>query len=96
MNLQIYPVNTAVVCEEHTLGVICANGAVQPLRAMTTKGAPFSVFEYPFTPMVDKTRPATLDDFDEYRVRYHPEYKLIKIADGFTRSIDERKAYVKR
>ncbi len=66
----------AVVYREHTLGLLGDDGWIQPLRISALKGAPFHLHEAPFVPDMKDVRPATLADFDEFRVRYHPDYLI--------------------
>lgn len=76
----------AIVLEGHTLGIIrrakpSESGLhmVEVLRASVLKGAPSSDV-YVLALPTDATlyRPATQQDFDDFRVRSHPDYFLDK------------------
>lgn len=64
----------AVVYKEHTLGLLYEGGLIEVLRASLLKGAVFSVHPSPFFAREEDYRQATKQDFDEYRVHWHPDY----------------------
>lgn len=70
----------AVVYREHTLGLLSGN-SIEVLRASVRKGASFRVHDSPFTVNMEDCRPATKQDFDDYRVHWHPDY-LVAVGCG--------------
>ncbi len=96
----------AVVFNEHTLGLLWIDEqgglSVEPLRALTTKGAPFSVHDDPFIATPDKLRTATLTDFTDYRVQHSDTYltadlvakKVLALMDGDEDAQDQYATFV--
>lgn len=71
--------HSAVVIGNHTLGIV-RSGQVQILRASVIRGAPNPgdpLGNMGLVPLAGNYRPATLADFDSFRVLYHPDY-LVK------------------
>lgn len=65
-----------VVCDEHTLGYLMGNGWVGVLHESVLKGAAFSVHPGPkVVSQFSNVRPATLEDFAEFRVMVPPDFK---------------------
>jgi len=64
----------AVVYKKHTLGLLRGN-TLEVLHGLVTEGgmhfthSPITVFE-------EECQPATLEDFDRFNVRYHPDYNI--------------------
>jgi hypothetical protein len=74
---------TAVVYKEHTLGTLfdmeAGKKGVEILRGLISKGAPLNVYNDPHYCVDDNDyRLATLEDFETYRVVYHPSYLITK------------------
>jgi len=66
----------AVVIQEHTLGLLNQTGYIEVLSSSPIKGAPFRRFDDPIMAKTVSHRPATLADFDEFRVKHHPDYAV--------------------
>lgn len=66
----------AVVHKESTLGVILSNGMMQILHASLLKGSTFSSMDGALYVKKSDTRPATRQDFEDFRVKWHPDYVL--------------------
>lgn len=68
-----------VVYCEHTLGYMQHDGSIGILHESVLRGAPFrvaaSIEPIQFWNMKD-IRPATLADFDVYRIQHHPDYLI--------------------
>ena len=65
----------AIVYKEHTLGYIKENSnLVGILRKSVLKGATFSVHDDPFFADPIDLRPATREDFEDYRVKWNSDY----------------------
>lgn len=65
-----------IVWNENVLGIIQPNG-LEVLRSNISKGGPFLTDPMiAFDPVLEKGkyRPATKEDFDNFRVAYHPNY----------------------
>jgi hypothetical protein len=71
----------AVVYREFALGVVLQNGAVQILADSPLRGSTLGFHQPAVYPSADLIRPATLEDFDTYRVKYNPAY-LIEAKAG--------------
>ena len=64
----------AVVIGEHTLGTIMPNG-VQVLRSSVLRGSPYEGYPEPgVIALAGNWRHATREDFEVYRVGWHPDY----------------------
>lgn len=87
----------SVVYKDHTLGLLGSiNTAptvennfyssfwVQPLRASILKGATFSVRDCAFIACPQDLRFANRQDFDDYRVKWHPDYLVVPATDWYT------------
>jgi hypothetical protein len=67
-----------VVFDNHTLGVVMGE-SLQILHADVLRGA--STPTRGLIPLVrERCRPATLQDFEAFRVAYHPDYKVTTIG----------------
>lgn len=67
----------AVVFNEHTLGILYADNALQILHASILRGAvTYGILNGTIHVTEQSIRRATLQDFDDYRVSYHPSYLL--------------------
>ncbi len=71
----------AVVYREHTLGVMVDRRILQILASSVLRGAPFFQDDWLFV-SDDEVRTATVEDFDIYRVMYHPDYLTGVITDA--------------
>jgi len=67
----------AIVLDGHTLGVPYSNG-LQVLRTLISKGSPWAhdphVIAFDETLQAGRYRPATENDFEEFRVSFHQSY----------------------
>lgn len=66
----------AVVYKENTLGLLWEGNVIEPLQALITKGATFSVHLDPFHANQEEFRLATKEDFEEYKVYYSSCYQI--------------------
>ena len=73
----------SIVLEEHTLGVVYPMGNLfqlqilhtSPLRGSPIQGDPLSSMgTMVFCPYTSKYRTATEQDFNDFRVSFHPDY----------------------
>jgi hypothetical protein len=65
-----------VVYKEHSLGVVHKNGMFETLRRNVAKdGGAYKDCDC-FLFKESDVREATLQDFTDYRVRYHPDYLI--------------------
>jgi hypothetical protein len=62
-----------VIYNEHTLGLL-EGRLLAVLHASVLRGATSTSWIISVDP--SETRPATREDFDTYRVKYHPDYPL--------------------
>lgn len=73
-------VGVAVVSEGHTLGLVRYLGEfpmVEVLHASVIKGSPTGGPLVGMVALGSKWRYATTQDFSDFRVKYHPDYKII-------------------
>ena len=69
---------TAIILEGHTLGIVRKN-QFQILRASVLRGSPYSNQGcLTFDASNDLFQFATCQDFDDYRVMWHPDYIISK------------------
>lgn len=66
----------AVIFREHTLGLMGSGNTIEPLHASVLRGATFTVHPSPFQADMQDVRMATKQDFEEFRVKWHPEYEV--------------------
>ena len=66
----------AVIFREHTLGLMGSGNTIEPLHASVLRGATSTVHTGPFPADAGDVRPATMQDFEDFRVKWHPEYEV--------------------
>lgn len=70
------PDGHAVVYDHHTLGVR-RGSTINILRTSPVLGSPLDVNDQSIPYIAGSCRPATRRDFDDFRVVWHPDYKLL-------------------